>query len=107
MTPIKRGKITNHSESIAENLLNRNFNVSSPNTVWVGDITYLKIGRKWFYLSVFIDLFSRIVVGWDLSDSLETESTMRALNNAFFKRTPQKGLMIHSDRGVQVRQEVA
>jgi putative transposase len=55
-----------HSNPIAPNLLNREFTVSSPDTVWVGDITYLRVGAKWHYLSVFIDLFSRIVVGWDL-----------------------------------------
>lgn len=90
-----------HTEPVAENLLNREFNVSSPNRVWVGDITYLKIGRKWYYLSVFIDLFSRIVVGWDLSDSLERFSTMRALNKAIMRRRPDRGLLIHSDRGIQ------
>ena len=51
-----------HNEPIAENLLNRQFNVSEPNKVWVGDITYFKIHGKWYYLSIFIDLFSRITV---------------------------------------------
>lgn len=101
---VKKFKVTTdskHNEPVAQNLLNRNFTVSAPNTVWVGDITYLKIGKKWFYLSLFIDLFSRIVVGWDLSDSLETGSTLKALNNAILKRNPPKGLMVHSDRGIQ------
>lgn len=73
----------------------------SPNTAWVSDLTYLKIGRKWYYLSVFIDLFSRIVVGWDLSDSLERHSTIKAFQKALLRRNPAKGLMVHSDRGVQ------
>lgn len=90
-----------HTEPVVENLLNREFSVSSPNRVWVGDITYIKIGRKWYYLSIFIDLFSRIVVGWDLSDSLERFSTMRALNKAIMRRRPDRGLLIHSDRGIQ------
>lgn len=90
-----------HNEPIAENLLNREFNVSSPNRVWVGDITYLRVGRKWYYLSVFIDLFSRMVVGWDLSDSLERYSTIKALNKAILRRSPGKGMMVHSDRGIQ------
>ncbi|WP_407929146.1 IS3 family transposase [Desulfomarina profundi] len=90
-----------HTEPVAPNLLDRKFTVSSPDLVWVTDITYLKIGSKWHYLTVFIDLFSRIVVGWDLSDSLERHSAIRALNKAILRRHPGQGLMVHSDRGVQ------
>ncbi len=90
-----------HNEQVAPNLLNREFDVKTPNTVWVSDITYLKIGRQWYYLTVFIDLFSRCVVGWDLSGSLERHSVIRALNKAIIRRFPGRGLMIHSDRGVQ------
>jgi len=90
-----------HNKPIAPNLLNRNFTVHAPNIVWVTDITYLKVGRKWYYLTVFIDLFSRIIVGWDLSDSLEQHSAIHALSKAIMRRRPGKGLMIHSDRGVQ------
>ena len=56
-----------HKEPVAPNLLNREFNVKEPNTVWVSDITYLRIGCKWYYLAVFIDLFTSSIVGWDLS----------------------------------------
>ena len=90
-----------HSEPVAPNLLDRQFAVPTPDTVYVSDITYLKVGRKWHYLTVFIDLFSRMVVGWDLSGSLERFSAMRALNKAILRRRPGQGLMIHSDRGVQ------
>ena len=90
-----------HNEPVAPNLLNREFDVEAPNTVWVTDITYLKIGRQWYYLTVFIDLFSRCVVGWDLSGSLERHSVILALKKAIMRRRPGKGLMIHSDRGVQ------
>ena len=90
-----------HNEPVALNLLNLNLKVSLPDSVWVTDITYLLVGRKWHYLTVFIDLFSRIVVGWDLSASLERHSTMRALNKAIMRRRPGQGLMIHSDIGVQ------
>ncbi len=92
---------SNHNEPVAPNLLNREFNVKVPNAVWVSDITYLRIGRKWHYLTVFIDLFSRSVVGWDLSDSLERYSLIKAFNKALIRRRPDKGLMLHSDRGVQ------
>lgn len=90
-----------HDEPIAPNLLDRKFNTSSPDQVWVTDITYLKVGGKWYYLTVFLDLFSRIVVGWDLSGSLERHSAIRALNKSILRRRPGQGLMIHSDRGVQ------
>jgi len=90
-----------HKEPVAPNLLDRNFTMFSPDQVWVTDITYLKVGRKWHYLTVFIDLFSRIVVGWDLSASLERHSVIKALNKSILRRRPGQGLMIHSDRGVQ------
>jgi len=90
-----------HKKPVSPNLLDRQFTVSTPDTVWVSDITYLKVGRKWHYLTVFIDLFSRIIVGWDLSESLERYSVMRALNKSILRRRPNQGLMIHSDRGVQ------
>ncbi len=90
-----------HTEPVAPNLLDRQFTVPAPDMVYVTDITYLKVGRRWHYLTVFIDLFSRLVVGWDLSESLERHSAIRALNKAILKRRPSPGLMIHSDRGVQ------
>jgi len=90
-----------HTEPVAPNLLDRQFAVPTPDIVYVTDITYLKVGRKWHYLTVFIDLFSRMVVGWDLSESLERFSAMRALNKAIQRRRPGQGLMVHSDRGVQ------
>ncbi len=90
-----------HNKPVAPNLLNRQFKVKAPNTVWVSDITYLKVGNKWNYLTVFMDLFSRQIVGWDLSSSLESTSVIKALNKAIIRRRPPEGLMIHSDRGVQ------
>lgn len=90
-----------HDEPVAPNILNRQFTVPAPDIAWVSDITYVRVGRKWYYLTVFIDLFSRLVVGWDLSDSLERHSTIRALNKAILKRHPGEGLIVHSDRGVQ------
>jgi len=90
-----------HNEPIVPNLLDRKFNVAWPDRVWVTDITYLKVGERWHYLTVFIDLFSRLVVGWDLSDSLERHSAIRALNKSIMRRSPGHGLMIHSDRGAQ------
>ena len=90
-----------HNHPVAPNLLNRNFTVAAPDQVWVTDITYLKVGTRWYYLTAFIDLFARIVVGWDLSASLERHSAIQALNKSILRRRPAQGLMIHSDRGVQ------
>jgi putative transposase len=92
---------SSHNEPIAPNILNREFVQSSPNRVWVSDITYLPVNGKWYYLAVFIDLFSRKVVGWDLSPSLKAESAMKAFENAVCKRNPPQGLVVHSDRGIQ------
>lgn len=92
---------SNHIEPLAENVLARNFSPTAPDTTWVTDITYFKVGQQWNYLTVFIDLYSRMVVGWDVSDSLERHSAIRALRKAVRKRRPSSGLLVHSDRGVQ------
>ena len=90
-----------HSYPVAPNILNREFTTSSPNRVWVSDITYLWSRAGWLYLTVFLDLFSRLVVGWCVSTSLGHEMVLRALSQAIGKRRPSAGLLIHSDRGVQ------
>ena len=90
-----------HNEPIAPNILDRQFSPESPNTAWVSDITYVKVGSNWSYLTVFIDLYSRLVVGWDLSESLERHSVMHAFQKALWRRRPSSGLLVHSDRGVQ------
>lgn len=90
-----------HSYPVAPNLLNRKFSASAPNRVWVSDITYLWTGSGWLYLVVFIDLYSRRVVGWYVSPSLGHETVLAALYRAVWRRRPGKGLIIHSDRGVQ------
>ena len=90
-----------HTEPVAENILNRNFDVSSPNVAWVGDITYVPVGNSWAYLAVVIDLFSRIVVGWSLSTTLHHQFVVEALERAVWRRNPPWGLLFHSDRGIQ------
>ena len=90
-----------HNEPVADNLLNRKFNQKMPDRVWVSDITYLRVKSYWVYLVMFIDLFSRKVVGWDLSGSLAASSTITALEKAVWLRKPPGGLVIHSDRGIQ------
>jgi putative transposase len=90
-----------HSHPVAENLLKRDFTASCPDSVWVSDITYIATKRGWSYLTVFIDLFSRRVVGWALSSSLRTQMVLTALKRGIRNRRPGAGLIIHSDRGVQ------
>ena len=100
----KKFKATTHSKHtypVAPNLLNRNFVVSAANEVWVSDITYIWTKSGWSYLAVFIDLFSRSVVGWAVSRSLSHEMVLQAFQNALWRRKPGKGLIVHSDRGVQ------
>ena len=90
-----------HGLKASPNLLDRNFVTSRPNRVWVSDITYLSTRAGWLYLVVFIDLYSRRVVGWCVSPSLGHESVLKALSRAIWQRRPDPGLMIHSDQGVQ------
>lgn len=99
-------KTTNsdHSYRVAENLLNRQFEVEDINKRWVSDITYVRVSNKWMYLTTMIDLADRMVVGWSLSDNMTTKDTVvSAFKNAIYRRriTNKSNLMVHSDRGVQ------
>jgi putative transposase len=100
----KRFRITTESKHrypVAPNLLDRQFNVDAPNTVWGGDITYLWTDEGWLYLAVIIDLFSRRVVGWSLSSCMKVDLVRDALLMAIWRRKPGPGLIHHSDRGSQ------
>jgi putative transposase len=90
-----------HPYPVAPNRLQRNFTAQRPNQVWVSDLTYLRVSHGWLYLAVFIDLYSRRVVGWALSSSLDHTVVLMALRRAVARRRPPPGLIIHSDRGVQ------
>ena len=90
-----------HILPIAENILNREFKVSAPNTVWVTDITYLHIGDQVMYLAIVKDLFDKEIVGWKLDNHMRADLCIEALQNAIKKRKPPKGLIHHSDRGTQ------
>lgn len=106
----RRFKVTtdsNHDQPIAPNLLDRQFAVTRPDTVWVGDITYIATDEGWLFLAVVIDLFSRQVVGWSMRADMTREIVIDALRMAWFKRHPDKraGLIFHSDRGSQYASE--
>lgn len=90
-----------HNEPVAPNLLNREFRVEEPDKVYVSDITYIWTSEGWFYLAVFIDLFSRRVVGWSLNQRMSRTLVMNALRMAIWRRQPLPGLIVHSDRGSQ------
>lgn len=92
---------SNHHEQVPENLLARDFSSSQPNEKWVGDITYLPTRAGFIYLAVLLDLHSRRVVGWSMSNSLHADLALEALNVALATRTLQGRLMHHTDRGVQ------
>jgi transposase InsO family protein len=92
---------SNHSFPIAENLLGRNFETSAPNQVWVTDLTYIWTRQGWLYLSAILDLYSRSVVGWAMSDRIDTTLCLKALEMAVKARRPAAGLVHHSDRGSQ------
>ena len=92
---------SNHDKPIAPNLLKREFTVGTPDTVYVGDITYIPTREGWLYLAVVIDLFSRAVVGWSMDSRITAGLVNGAMLMALWKRNPAKGLVSHSDRGSQ------
>ena len=86
----------------AKNLLDQVFTAEAPNQKWVTDITYLATSNGWVYLACVLDLFSRKIVGWSISSSLETPLVTKALHNAIQSRRPDTTqLLHHSDRGCQ------
>jgi putative transposase len=91
-----------HGHPIAPNRLDRDFVAAAPNRKWACDLTYIWTDDGWLYLSVVIDLFSRRVVGWSMSDDLKADGVAEALEMALGRRAPRAGqLLHHSDRGVQ------
>ena len=92
-----------HDHPVAPNLLDRQFTVEAPNTVWLADLSYIRTREGWLYLAVVLDLFSRQVVGWAMDEQMPQELTLAALDMALKRRRPLPGLMHHSDRGSQGR----
>ncbi len=90
-----------HSDAVADNVLNQNFNPLGKNQIWAGDITDLKTGEGWVYLAVIMDLYSRRIVGWATDKRMTTTLISRAMMKAYNLRQPPKGLVFHSDRGSQ------
>lgn len=94
-----------HGNPVAANVLDRNFNAELPNRKWAADITYVRTGEGWLYLAAVMDLCSRKIVGWSMKDHMRTELVSDALTMAIARRSPDAGLLHHSDRGVQYASE--
>ena len=100
----RRFKITttsNHTLPIEPNHVNRDFYSSTSDKIYVGDITYISTKEGWLFLAVVIDVYSRKVIGWSMSDTMKTSLVNNALLMAIQRRNPDKGLIYHSDRGSQ------
>jgi transposase InsO family protein len=94
-----------HERLVAPDLVQRNFSAKAPNKVWVGDITYLWTTEGWLYLAVFIDLYSRMVVGWSIGTRLHASLVTLALARAVARRRPEPGFIVHTDQGSQYASE--
>jgi transposase InsO family protein len=90
-----------HSLAISPNLLERQFNVAKQDSVWAGDITYIRTKAGWLYLATVMDLYSRKIVGWSMNNSMKAELVNNAILMAISIRRPSKGLIWHTDRGSQ------
>ncbi|PKP98566.1 MAG: IS3 family transposase, partial [Alphaproteobacteria bacterium HGW-Alphaproteobacteria-15] len=100
----RRHKVTTdsrHRLGVAANWLDGDFVAAAPNQKWAGDITYIWTQEGWLYLAVILDLHSRRVVGWAVSDRMKKDLAIRALDMAVRLRNPPLGCMFHSDRGSQ------
>ena len=100
----RKHKVTtdsNHRFNIAPNLLDRNFVADKPNQKWAGDISYIWTREGWLYLAVILDLHSRRVIGWAVSNRMKRDLAIRALEMAIALRSPPKECIHHTDRGSQ------
>lgn len=93
---------SNHNHLISDNLLNREFTSPKLGQKWVSDITYIRVGNDWNYLTTILDLADRKIVGWSLSEDMTTENTvLKAWLEARKSRSIITGFIFHSDRGAQ------
>jgi putative transposase len=101
--PVFKLKTTDsqHDQPVAPNLLDQDFEAHQPDQKWLADITYIPTAEGRPYLAVVLDLYSRRIVGWAMSDSLERQLVITALQMALLARQPPPGLLHHSDRGSQ------
>jgi putative transposase len=96
---------SDHQREKSENLLNRVFSRQRVNEAWASDITYIRTAEGWLYLAAVMDIYSRRVIGWHLDKSLSSEMVERALSNALLDRKIKRGIIFHSDQGIQYTSE--
>lgn len=92
---------SNHAHPVAENIVNRDFQAERPGQKWLADITYVPTREGWLYLAVVEDLFSRKIVGWSMSERIDSRLVVNALQMALERESHPQTLIVHSDRGVQ------
>lgn len=100
----RKFKVTTHSahrRPVAPNLIKHGFSASAPNRLWTSDITYIRTKQGWLYLAVFLDVWSRRIVGWAMRRSQSDRLITQAFRQALGSRRPEAGLIVHSDRGSQ------
>ena len=99
---VPRTTDSRHGKRLCQNLLLNEPRPVAPNRIWVSDITYLPlVGGEWAYLGTWMDLYSRVIVGWQVEDHMEDSLIIRPLKKALTWRRPAAGLIVHSDRGGQ------
>jgi putative transposase len=96
---------SNHDRPVAENIVDRQFEPEAANHVWTADITYIATREGWLYLAAVEDLHSRRIVGWSMSERIDSRLVVDALEMAVARRLPGEGLVAHSDRGSQYASE--
>jgi putative transposase len=97
----KKTTDSDHGGPVAPNVLDQNFAADAPNQKWGVDISYIWTNEGWLYLAIVLDLFSRRIVGWAISDRMRKDLAMTALKRAIAMRRPEQSLIHHSDRGSQ------
>lgn len=99
--PYRMTTDSDHAKPVAPNVLDRRFDGWKPDQAWVGDITYIGTNQGWLYLACVMDLASRRIVGWSMSERMKTDLVLQALQSACWRRKPPPGLIMHTDRGSQ------
>lgn len=98
----RRFKVTTKArkgQEVAPNVLNRCFKAEEPNRVWIGDVTYIATRSGWLYLAVLLDLYSRKIIGWSMSNQIDKQLTLDALEMAIARRNPRSNVLHHTDQG--------
>jgi transposase InsO family protein len=96
---------SNHARAVAPNVVNRDFAPARKNETWTADITYVATDEGWLYLAAVEDLFTREIVGWSMSERIDSRLVVDALQMALVRQHPGAALVVHSDRGVQYASE--